>query len=109
MTVVPPFDSRLITEKRSLTLEQGESATLNLKEERIPVDAVFRLANAPEGVTHQVTGRQPGQVAVQFQAAPDASPGRFDVSLEARVGDRWATSDVITLSVQKTRVNKASN
>jgi hypothetical protein len=45
--------------------------------------------------------RGTGQWTVKLRATPDAAPGNYEVSLEARVGDRWAPSQVITLSVQK--------
>jgi hypothetical protein len=109
MTVVEPFEAKLAAEKRSLTVMDGESVALKLKAEKIPADAVYRLANAPAGVTHEIVERSSAEVSVKLSAAPDAAPGRYEVSVEAKVGDRWAASEVITLSVQKAEDKHTGN
>lgn len=99
MTVVPPFESRLITDNGRIRLSASKPATLKLKTEQIPENALIRLANLPSGVTYDVTGRQPNELTMTLRSSPDAAPGEFEISAEAQVGDRWASSRVMVLSV----------
>src|SRR6266478_4404301 len=52
MTVVQPFSAELLTDVRTLRLERGKSATLELKAENVPEDTNFRLLDLPDGVQY---------------------------------------------------------
>ena len=99
MTVIPPFDAELLTEVRTLRLGRGKSATLQLKAEKIPEQAQFRLINLPDGVLYRVLGRQGSQVTITLEASPQASIGTFDIAAETEVGNRKTPSASIALSV----------
>ena len=70
MTVVQPFSAALVTDLRTLRLERGKSATIELKAENVPDDTHFRVLDLPDGVQYRVLRRQGGQVTI-------SDPGRY--------------------------------
>src|SRR5207245_6561307 len=99
MTVVQPFSAELLTDVRTLRLERGKSATIELKAENVPEDAQFRLLDLPEGVQYRVLGRQGAQVTVALEAGMEAKEGTFEISAETDVGSRRAPSPSIALFI----------
>jgi hypothetical protein len=100
MTVVAPFEARMEARSRTLTLERGGSATLELKTEAVPADAAVKVANLPRGVSYEPASRQADSMAIRLKAAPNCEPGTFEISAEAGVGDRWAPSEIVVLTVR---------
>ncbi len=99
MTVVEPSPGRLTSAERALSLSRGGHAALALTTANLPEDAELRVAGLPQGVEFR-SSRQGDQITVMLEAASEAELGSFDISAEARVGDRWAPTGVITLSVK---------
>ncbi len=99
MTVVEPFQARLSTQERSLSLNRGTSATLEVKTEKVPEDSVIQVMNLPAGVTYKVLGRQGDLVTLSLDAASDTAVGTFRLSVQTRVGDRWAATRPFELTI----------
>jgi hypothetical protein len=100
MTVVQPFPAELLTDVRTLRLERGKSATIELKAENVPEDSHIRLLDLPAGVQYRVLGRQGATVTVAIEAGSEAKEGIFEISAETEVGSRRAPSPPIALSIQ---------
>ena len=100
MTVVQPFAPQLLTGVRTLRLERGKPATIELTAENIPESASFRLLDLPDGVQYKMLGRQGSQVTVSLEASPEAAAGTYDISAETEVGSRKAPSPSIALVIQ---------
>ena len=100
MTVVQPFAPQLSTGVRTLRLERGKPATIELTAENIPESASFRLLDLPDGVQYKMLGRQGSQVTVSLEASPEAAAGTYDISAETEVGSRKAPSPSIALVIQ---------
>jgi hypothetical protein len=100
MAVVEPFSAVLLSETRSLQLEPGKSATIELKAENVPEDASFRLLDLPGGVQYKITGRQESQVTVLLQAGSQVAAGTYEIAVEADLGRRRAPSPPIALSIK---------
>lgn len=108
ITVLEPSEARLSSAGRSLALSRGGHATLALTAENLPEDIELRVDGLPQGVAFE-SSRQGDQLAVTLEAAPDADLGSFDISAEARVGNRWIPTGLISLSVKpapRTRARK---
>jgi len=99
MTVVEPFEVRLSTEAQSIDLRRGTTATLELKAENLPKDSDVQVMNLPSGVSYRLLGWQKNQITLSLEATLDASLGLFDISAEAKVGNRWAPTGPIALTV----------
>jgi len=100
MTVVQPFAPQLLTGVRTLRLERGKPATIELTAENTPESASFRLLDLPDGVRYKMLGRQGSQVTVSLEASADAAAGTYDISAETEVGSRKAPSPPIALVIQ---------
>jgi len=100
MTVVQPFAPQLLTGVRTLRLERGKPATIELTAENIPESASFRLLDLPDGVQYKMLGRQGSQVTVSLEASAEAAAGTYDISAETEVGTRKAPSPPIALVIQ---------
>ena len=99
MTVVEPFEVRLSTEAQSMDLRRGTAATLELKAENLPKDSDVQVMNLPSGVSYRLLGWQKNKITLSLEATLDASLGLFDISAEAKVGNRWAPTGPIALTV----------
>ena len=99
MNVIEAFESRLAADESSVRLARGGSAALTLKASSIPEEAALRLANAPEGVSLEILGRDADGITVQLNAASGARLADSKVSVEALAGGRWATTAPISLTV----------
>lgn len=99
MTVVQPFDAKLMTDVRTLRLARGKSATLQLTVEKVPEESQFRMVNLPDGVQYRVLGRQGAQVTVSLEAGPETFTGTYDIAAETQIGNRKAPSTNIALSI----------
>ncbi len=100
LTVVQPFTAELQTRVRTLGLERGKSATIELTAENVPEGAPFRLLDLPNGVQYRLLGRQGSQMTISLEASAEAPVGTYDISAEADVGRRKAPSPAIALSIQ---------
>jgi hypothetical protein len=101
LTVVAPFDSRVLISDRSVSLSPGDTAKLDLQTKHIPAEATFVLKGLPRDVTYEVGQRSPEQVAVLLKAGPKANKGTSEISVEANIGNRWVPSDIISLQIEK--------
>jgi hypothetical protein len=99
MTVVEPFGARLSAEAPSIDLRRGATATLELKEEHLPKDSHVEVMELPLGVAYRIVGWENERITLGLEAAPDASLGLFDISAEAQIGNRWASTRPIALTV----------
>ncbi|PYV93753.1 MAG: hypothetical protein DMG05_00380 [Acidobacteria bacterium] len=99
MTVIEPFEVRLSAEVPSVDLQRGTTVTLDLKAENLPKDSNVQVVNLPSGVTYRLIRWQNDQITLSLEAAPDASLGLFDISAEAQIGNRWAPTRPIPLTV----------
>lgn len=109
MTVCEPFEANLSTQARTINLQRGKSATLELKLEHIPENTSFQLMNLPPGVTYGMIGRQAGQVTLMLEASPETPLGSYDISAEVQVGNRRAPSPLIALSIEPIAELSANN
>jgi hypothetical protein len=101
LTVVAPFDSRVLISDRNVSLSPGDTAKLDLQTKHIPAEATFVLKGLPRDVTYEVGQRSPEQVAVLLKAGPKANKGTSEISVEANIGNRWVPSDIISLQIEK--------
>jgi hypothetical protein len=99
MTVCDPFDASLSAHARSVKLEPGKTATVELTATQIPEAAKIELKDLPPGIEWSVNGRQGDQVTLLLKAAPQVPAGIYDISAQANVNGRWAASESIALSV----------
>ena len=99
LTVVEPFDVRLSGEPPELDLRRGTTSMLTLKAENVPKDAGVQLMNLPAGVTCRLASRENDQISFNLEAASNASTGISDISAEVKVGNRWASTRPIKLTV----------
>lgn len=99
MTVCEPFEARLSAHSRSISVEAGKKATIELTAEHIPEKAEIELRGMPARVRWRMNGRQLDQITLILEAASDAPAGTFDVSAQTKIAGRWASSETITLSV----------
>ena len=100
MVVVEPFQSRLSSKSSSISLRRGGTATLKLTAENLPQGVEPRLRDLPPGVSFRVGARQGDEVALLLEGTTEAPLGSVDISAEARVGDRWAASRPIRLTIE---------
>ena len=99
MTLLPPFDAKLVPESRNLRVEQGKSVQQTLKLENVPEAAVTDLFDLPRGVTARSLGRKGDRETIVFEAATDADPGTFAISAAALVVNRRVSAP-ITLTIE---------
>ena len=66
---------------------------------RIPEDAKLRVPNAPKGIDYRVVSRQPDQIVLKLVAAESTEQGAAKISVEARIGGRWAATAPIELVI----------
>jgi len=99
MYVVEPFDARLSTDIRRIGLEQGETKEIQIAAEHIPENAQLLIANAPNGVDYRVISRSPSQIVLAVEADGESEPSTTTVSIEAKVGDRWAATAPLTMVI----------
>jgi hypothetical protein len=99
LTVVEPFDARLSGEPPELDLRRGTTSLLTLKAENVPKDAGVQLMNLPAGVTWRLASRENDQISFNLEATSNASTGLSDISAEVKVGNRWASTRPIKLTV----------
>jgi hypothetical protein len=90
----------LLTGVRTLRLERGKPATIELTAENIPDNASFRLLDLPAGVQYRMLGRQGSQITVSLEASAEAPAGTYDIAAETEVGSRKAPSPPIALVIQ---------
>ena len=102
MTICDPFDSSLSAHARSVTLETGKTATLELTAVHVREDAEIQLKDLPAGIQWRNNGRQGDQITLLLEASPQTPAGTYDVSAQAKVGDRWVASEPIAISVHTT-------
>lgn len=95
MSVLEPFDAKLLTETKTLRLEQGKTAELMLKLENVAGDRPIELFDLPRGVTSKSLGRKNDQETIVFAAATDVEPGNFPISATALSGNRRATVPLV--------------
>ena len=100
MTVVEPFEARLSTETETVRLSQGGSATLELTAENCPEGTNIVAKVLPSGVAFKLAGREGDEIKIQLDADEDAPLGSYEFSVEAQVGNRWAPTQAITLTVE---------
>jgi hypothetical protein len=106
MTVLEPFDAKLLPESKTRRVEQGNTVELALKLENIPASAVIDLIDLPRGVTSRSLGRSGNQERIVFEAAAEAEPGAYGISAAASVGNRRASAP-IALTVYRPHSNPA--
>ncbi len=99
IAVCEPFDVRITPLAEKLDLKRGDSNTLELKVEKLAESASFHIMNLPQGITYRFTGRHEDQVTLTLQASSEATLGASEISVETRIGKRWASSHPIALSV----------
>ena len=99
VTVCDPFESKLTALTEKLELRRGDSTTLELKAEGIPENTSIQILNVPSGVTHRLTGRHEDQITLTLEASPSAPVGLFEISVEIKIADRWASSRPIACSI----------
>jgi hypothetical protein len=99
MTVVQPFPARLTSDVRTLRLEQGKSATLDLKAVSIPKDASFRFLDLPEEVQYRVIGREGDKISLSLEAGKQTAAGTYEIAAEADLGSRRVASPSIVLTI----------
>ena len=99
MTVCEPFEASLSAHARSISLEAGKKATIELTAEHIPEKAEIELRGMPARVRWRMNGRQVDQITLILEAASDAPAGTYDISAQTKIAGRWASSETITLSV----------
>ena len=100
MTVVEPFEARLSAETQTLSLSRGGSATLALTAENCPQSANIVAKGLPSGVAFKLAGREGDESKIQLDADEDAPLGSYEFSVEAQVGNRWAPTQPIILTVE---------
>ncbi len=100
MTVVEPFEARLSVEPPTLSLQQGGSATLEITSKNCPEGTNIVAKALPPGVAFKVSGHEGDEVRVQLYANEDALVGSYEFSVEAQVGNRWAPTQPIELTVE---------
>ncbi len=101
LTVVEPPKVTLSAVTPKITLRQGGSADLNLKEVNLPEEAEVELKGLPTGVSFEVVNRNDDIVEIRLKAAPEAERGYFRISAESEIGGRWAATGIIRLQVDK--------
>lgn len=99
MTVIEPFDARVLPQSKSVSLKQGETAALEFKLEHVPISAPISLLDLPQGVTAKPFGRDESTGTIMLQASSDAEAGMFAITAEATVRERRASSTPITVSI----------
>ena len=95
MSVLEPFEAKLLTETKTVRLEQGKTAELTLKLESIPEGGSIEFFDLPRGVTSKSLGRKSDQETIVLTAATDVEPGSFPISATALSGNRRATIPVV--------------
>jgi hypothetical protein len=100
MTVCDHFDAILSARARSVTLEAGKTATVELTAAHVPEDAEIQVKDLPAGIRWRNNGRQGDQITLLLEASPQAPAGTYDISAQAKVGGRWAATEPIAISVQ---------
>jgi hypothetical protein len=99
MTVCDPPPARIESLSGSLSLKRGESATLELKVERLDESASIQLKELPTGVNGRLNGRQADQVTFVLEALPEAALGSFEISAETTLKNRRITTQPISLLI----------
>ncbi|MDQ6708476.1 MAG: hypothetical protein M3Z85_21160, partial [Acidobacteriota bacterium] len=99
MTVCDPFEPSLSAHAKTISLESGKTSTLELTAEHIPQKAEIELKELPAGIQWHVLGRQGDQITLMIQASAQVPAGTYDISAQAKVDGKWASSEVIALSV----------
>jgi hypothetical protein len=99
MDVVSRSVGKLSSKARSLPLEPGKSATLELTAEDIPEDASIQLLDLPDGVRSRIVAREGSQITVALDAERRSVVGTYEISAEADIGTRHVPSPSITLQI----------
>ena len=99
MSVVEPFEVRLSTEVPNIDLQRGASATLELKAENVPKGCTVQVMDLPSGVTYSLVSWENDRIVLSLEAALDASIGLFNISAETKIGNRWAPTRPVKLTV----------
>ena len=99
ITVVEKSEARLTSTQSALALSAGGHASLELQAEGLPAQSDLRVAGLPPGVSF-ATSREGDRISVTLDALPETVPGSYDISAEARVGQLWAPTGVISLLVK---------
>lgn len=102
MTVLEPFEARLTSAQRALTLAAGGHAALELESESLPEQSAVRVEGLPDGVSY-ASSTHSDRITVTLDAAPETVPGSYDISAEAQVGRRWVPTGLIRLVVKPAR------
>ncbi len=97
MTVTAPFEPQIVTSKKSLKIQRGETIMLDLKTASLPEDAVIEIKDLPAGMSYKVKNREGENFALELTATDQASSGTFEITVEAKVNGRWVSTDVIAL------------
>jgi hypothetical protein len=99
MNVVPRPVGKLLSKTRSVRVERGKSATLELTAEDIPEHASIQLLDLPAGVRSRIVSRQGSQITVAFEAEDRTAAGTYEISAEADIGTRRVPSPTISLQI----------
>jgi hypothetical protein len=99
MTVSEPFEAALSARARNVSLDAGKSITVELTAEHVPEDSEIEVKDLPAGIQWRMLGRQGDQITLQIQAPPQSAEGTYDISAQAKVAGRWASSEIIGLSI----------
>ena len=92
MTVVEPFDAAVSAATRTVNVERGGAATLELKLDKVPETAPIVVTDLPAGVSYRITERRAERAVIRLEAGTEAAAGTFDVSADAVAGTRRAAA-----------------
>ncbi len=98
MTVVEPPPLRLSGGERRVDVSRGTRALLAVKGEGPLGQAEVRVPGLPTGVDFEAIAES-GGLSVALQASATAPLGTHEISVEARLAERWATTGTIELTV----------
>ncbi|HYI97017.1 MAG TPA: hypothetical protein VEX68_25970 [Bryobacteraceae bacterium] len=99
MNVVRQPAGRLSSKTRSVRLEQGKSAILELTAEDIPENASIQMLDLPNGVRSRIVSRGGSLITVAFEAEDRTATGTYEISAEADIGTRHVPSPSISLQI----------
>ncbi len=83
----------------TLSVAQGSSTTLSLQAQNIPADIPVMVKDLPSGVVVDSRSRENNQIKLILKAGSKTPIGTFEISAEAKVGDRWIYTEAIDLKV----------
>ena len=107
LTIVEPLAGYLSVSQQhgggrmgpSLSLAPGSTTTLSLQAENIPGDIPITIKDLPSGVAVDSRSQENNQIALILKAGSETPLDTFEISAEAKVGDRWIYTEAIDLKV----------